>query len=541
MKNLCLLFLLLIPFLGTAQSKFDYTVSKPYRVIDARYKTYASKLGKTLSIKKDGKDLYMQSFDAVKMKELKREKITDLPKGAVIEGISWFQEKLVLYYSLWDKPNTTEQLFAREIDFNNCQFKDEGKRIVAVVGKLTGAPMVSMGFGFSFSFRTESTPKFDMLYSKDQSKLLIQCRRKPEKRRDAISHDIIGMYVFDNDFQQLSGNDIQMPYTEKQMDNLDYSVDSEGYAYMLARVRADGSDKNTKKDKKNKKPNYHIELFRITPESKKIRITQIKLQEKFINNIWLFESDKKEMLCAGYYNKSWSDGADGIFVFKLDKDGGINDKIFHEIPVEVLNQYKKVRDQKKTAKADKKGKAEFAELDMDKLIIQDDGSLIIMGEQYYVTVYYDSKGRARYVYHYNDMLVSKINPDGSLAWMRKLPKRQSGGRGQGTMSYRHMTIGGDHYFVFLDNVKNLDLGLDERPARHADGLGGYLTAYKVVDGNGTVSKISIFDTKEVKGSDGDIKVSQFNVGRILDISEDEFIMEVYKKGKEDVMIKVKVK
>ncbi|BDS15572.1 hypothetical protein [Aureispira anguillae] len=538
MRNLHYLFLLfLLPTLSIGQGKFDYTVSEPFRVIDARYKTYASKKGQTLAIKKDGKDIYMQHFDAVKMKEIQRKKISDLPKGYVIENISWFKDKLYCYYSLWDKKNTTEQLFVREIDFENCQFKAKEKRIVAVKGKLTGAPMFSMGFG-GFSFRVESTPKFDFLYSKDKSKLLVQYRRKPEKKRDAINHDIIGMFVFNNDLEKLSGSDIEMPYTEKKMDNIDYSVDAEGNAYILAKVRPDGSDKNTKKDKKDKAPNYHIELFKVAPKTKKIKITKIQLKDKFINGIWLFESDKKEMLCAGYYNKNNYATADGIFVFKLDKEGGINDKIFHEIPVEILNQYTTSRTQKKNEKKEKKGKAEFSSLVMDKLVIQKDGSIILMGEQYYVVVTYDSKGRARYTYHYNDILVSKISPDGKLAWMRKLPKRQTGGRGQGSLSYKHMSMGGNHYFVFLDNIKNLDLGLDERPARHMDGLGGFFTAYKVPDGNGKVSKVSIFDTKDVK--DG-LKIYQFSVDRILEVSSDEFIMEAYKKGKEDVMIKVKVK
>lgn len=534
------IFLFILPIFSFGQVKFDYTVSKPYRVIDARTKGYfsTSSSNKTLSIKKDGKDVYMQSFDATSMKEVKRTKFSDLPKGYVLENIEWFGDKLFFFYSLWDKPNTTEQLFALEVDFENCTFKGKAKRLVAVKGKLTGAPMFSMSIGGGFSFRLESTPKFDFLFSKDKSKMLVQYRRKPEKKRDAISHDIIGFYVFDNELNKISGDDIKMPYTEKQMDNLDYSVDSKGNAYMLARVRPDGSDKNLKKDKKDKRPNYQIELFKIPFKSNKIRITQIKLKEKFINGIWLFENNEHEMICAGYYNKSSYDAADGIFLFKVDKDGGINDKKFHEIPVEILNQYANAKTQKRNQKDEKKGKAEFSDLTLDKLIIEDDGSIILMGEQHYIIAYRDSRGNTTYKYYYNDILVSKLNPDGKLAWMRKLPKRQTGYRGQGGMSYTHMKMNNAHYFVYLDNIKNIDLSMDKRPALHIDGKGGVFTAYKVADETGKTSKTSIFDTKEIKGG---YKVYQFSVDRILEINDNEFILEFYKKGKEDLMVKVKVK
>ena len=109
---------------------------------------------------------------------------------------------------------------------------------------------------------------------------------------------------------------------------------------------------------------------------------------------------------------------------------------------------------------------------------------------------------------------------------------------QGGMSYSYFHTNGNHYLIYLDNVKNINLPLDKIPALHIDGMGGYLTAYKVNDATGDVSKGSILDTRKVKAK---LAVHQFSNNRVIKTAEDEFIVEVYKKKKEDVLIKVKIK
>lgn len=550
MKSLTILLLVLLPFLGISQDKFDYKVSKPYRVIDGAEKYYFSITNneKTLSVKRDGKDIYMQSFDAKAMKELKREKISDLPKGFVIEHMMWFNSKAYCFFSVWDRKNETEQLFYREIDFHSCAFKGKEKRIIAVKGKLTGAPLAIVGF-----WSVGTADKFSFLLSQDKSKLLVQCRKKPAKRNDAISKDQIGMYVFDEDMEKIAGNTIEMPYTEQMMDNIDYHIDSEGSPYILAKVRADGSDKNEKGvGKKNKKANYHIELLKVDIPGKKIKISKVAVEGYFIKDIWLYEGTEEHMICAGFYNKktgsNWSNGqwigkskfsdgnADGIFLFHLNKEGGLDKKNFYPIPLEIINQYQKLGTQKRNEKKDSKGKAELSYLDLRELNVQEDGSIIILGEQFY-KIYHQSRSGGYYTYHYEDILMTKIDKDGELVWMRKMPKKTYSRRYRGGLGFKHTELDGNHYLFFMDNVKNMDLSLDKRPNTHIDGLGGFLTAYRVNDSTGKVSKVSIFDSKKL---DNGYSVKQFYTGKILQISDSEYILELYKGQKEDVMIKIKV-
>ncbi len=419
-------------------------------------------------------------------------------------------------------------------------------------GKVTGSPLTnaygSIGFGVGIGFAFGTTDKFDFLMSLDKKKMLIQYRKKPEVKRDTKSWDIIGMVSYDENMVNTSNNEIKMPYTERRMDVLDYAIDKEGTNYILAKVFHDDSN-DDKKRKKDEEANYHVELFRIPSGSKEIDITKIEVKDKFINGLWLYESpNKKEMVCAGYYNIGKKTGfTDGMIVFKVGKEGAIRDVATYEIPVEILNEYTSNRTKKKNNKKEEKGEAEFPNLKLKELLIDEDGGLILIGEQQYMIVYNNSAGfnmgggftgNTRVSYHYNDLLITKIDGSGKMAWMKKIPKRQTGAAGKGGMSYKHIFTKGSHYFLFLDNVKNYSLPLDKGPAEHTDGKGGYFTSYKINDADGTSVNSSVFNVREMED---DMKIYQFATNRIVMTGDNEFAVEVYKKQKEDVMIKVTIK
>lgn len=143
-------------------------------------------------------------------------------------------------------------------------------------------------------------------------------------------------------------------------------------------------------------------------------------------------------------------------------------------------------------------------------------------------------GDVNYSYHYGDILVTKIAADGSLSFMRKIPKRQRGWDGLGGLSFKYFFANNSHYFVYLDNVKNIGLPEEKLPAQHIDKKGGYLTSVKITDADGTLTKGSILNAKEVD----DFKIYQFSTTRIVKTSENSFMFEAYKKAKEDIMIRV---
>ena len=568
MKNK-LLILLGLFFVITLQAQkslskdYSYTVSEPYQVYDAAKKFYFNKDGQMLTVKPWSKYLVIQKFDATGLKLTSLKEYNDLPKNYVVEGMEELQGKYYFFYSSWSGKKTKhERLYYREIDFEKGEFIGEPKKLIDVSGKLAGASLLASTTGSPFGIGMGVVDKFHFMVSKDESKILVQYRKKPKIKSDKKSHDIIGVSVYDTTLEKIWSNEYRMPYTERRMNVLDFAVDTESKGYMLAKVFHDDSNKDKKK-RKDTESNYHIELFRLLNGTDKIIKTKVELDESFINGISLFENEQGEMICAGFYNKGIHDktgmsllskefkanSADGLFVCKLSKEGTLTDKKTYEIPLDILNQYVSNRTKKKNKKKDSKGKAEFEYLKLKDLLFNKDGSLILIGEQTYTIRHRTSKGRVYYTFHNNDILITKINPKGDLAWMKKIPKRQKGAPKmgqvydtsktfQGGMSYSHFYTNGYHHLIYLDNVKNINLSLDKIPALHSDGSGGYLTSYKINDVTGDVSKGSILDTKNVKPK---LAVYQFSNNRVVKTAKNEFIVEVYKKKKEDVLIKVKIK
>jgi hypothetical protein len=323
-----------------------------------------------------------------------------------------------------------------------------------------------------------------------------------------------------------------MPYSEKKMDNIDYHVDNKGNAYILTIVF---KDKSTEIELKDGRPNFHIEVIKIEPNVEMITRIRTTLDNKLINSIALYQGNEDDLVLAGFYTESKKDifDAKGLFYMKIDEDGSIKDKSTFEFPLSLLNQNASNKNKRKNKK---KGgeKAQFSNLSMDKIVIEQDGSIILIGEQAYVI--YTQSGKYMSVIHYfNDILVAKINANGELEWMKKLPKKQRGrNTGQKDMSYKHFVSDNNHYFLFMDNAQNINLKLTEEPKVHAAGIGGYLTQYSINSSTGAILKTHVFNSKEVNG----MPIYQFTPNRITEISAGVYVIEVYKKNKQDILIKV---
>src|SRR5690606_27008157 len=268
-QSIYMLIMLMVPLCTQAQIKptkdFNYQVSKPYRVVDAPNKYYFHRDGKILTVKVTGREITLQQLNAETLQFVKDDVFENLPAGFELEEVLEFGDRYFLVYSVWDKPNETEQLFCQEIDFDNVSLKGKERLLLKVQGKIAGSPLGKIGY-----WNIGVTDKFDFQFSHDNSKLLVQYRSKPEKRNDAKSYDNIGLNAFDKNVNLIWNSEVQMPYTEKKMNIIDYSIDSEGNTYILSTVYAD----NTTDDKKEKNgdPNYRIELFRIQANTSNLEI-----------------------------------------------------------------------------------------------------------------------------------------------------------------------------------------------------------------------------------------------------------------------------
>jgi hypothetical protein len=426
--------------------------------------------------------LIFQKFDAkLQLKGETESDLSKLPKSYRSELITQIGSEYYWFFSTWDKGEDRESLYAQEIDPQAGKMKGSAREIAS-------STKLASFFGNS---------KWNFFYSFDQSKILVEYRKKPERRNDNKSNDVIGFQVYDDQMKQLWGREIRMPYTEAKMDNEDYSVDSRGNIYMLAKVYDE-----TKGDRK--RPNHHFEILKWTKDKTEVAIIPFKFTDKFVNSAYITEDGNGSIVIGGYYtNRRNSGSTDGIFLLKLDDNTNEMKNVMKGIypfPVNVMKQYESARTRRRMERKEEKGEVEDANLVLRSVIMKADGSIQVLGEESYsvTTTYYNGRTtHTRTTYYYNDIMAMEIGSDGEMRWVKKIPKSQAGMSRRGGMSFKSFNYNGDTYFFFMDHKKNLDIKKDETPATHSDGAGGILMAVRI-DQDGNMKKDAIFDVREDK-------------------------------------------
>ncbi len=554
MKNIkrSLLVLLLAQTVTFAQVKlskdFNVTVGTPYQVVDAGSKEYFSDgKGYTISVKTKGKEVTIQRYDIGSMKELSNKMYEDFPPLNKVQKVLQIGDKLFYVFSSFDKKGKKEDLYSREVNMKNGTF-ESAKLLFSTAKEVTVSSYGEPG-GLSMFGGMGAPIRFEVYKSFDNSKILIRYRLKPEERNDAKNYDVLGFYVFNTNLDKQWGGEVKMPYTEKVMNNLAYGVNKDGKAYMLAYINA----------------SKQFELLNIGSDLK-AKPNKIDIDGKLVfQQLNLVETEDGNMNCIGFYANgmdvmyNWAGGGvtsfntNGILSFKMDQNGKVLNKYDFEFPIALINQYESKRSQEKNEKREGAGKAGINDLKLIDVSVDANGNTTIVGEQQYTRkemVITEMKN----VYYYGDIVATKFDKSGKLLWMKKLPKTQSavGGDASGGMmigggvgappmekrgmSVRYMKGKGVSYILFLDNVKNADLGIDEVPERHKDGRGGFLTAYKLDDATGAIEKHSIFDITDIQGTEA----FQFKTSRIFEAADKVFMLEIYIKGKKDSMVKMQL-
>lgn len=85
----------------------------------------------------------------------------------------------------------------------------------------------------------------------------------------------------------------------------------------------------------------------------------------------------------------------------------------------------------KTQKKEDRGKeaTQLYNYNIRGLMTQSDGSIIGLMEKYYVVVHTSKDAQTgatttTSVYHYDDLIIYKIQPNGTFEWIKRIPKRQ---------------------------------------------------------------------------------------------------------------------
>lgn len=343
-----------------------------------------------------------------------------------VEDIIYFNGKLVLFTSFMDKQKDRNMLFAQEID---------KKTMIPSAN----APMVAM----IPAKRRSNKGIFAYAISRDSSKLLIYNEMPYDKRGFAR----FAFRVFDVNFKKLWEKEVELPFRDKLFETKDYRVDNAGNVYLSGKLY-----RGKVRDRRGGKPNYEYIILAYRNNGAEHKQYKVDLGKEFINELTYRIANNGHLICAGFYSERNSHGLRGSFYFKVDAE---SEKLYDlgksPFSKEFLAKFMSER-------RAEKGK-ELYRYNLDRLILRSDGGALLVAEQFFIRVlsYYDRFSGTwveRYTYYYNDIITVNINPNGSIAWATKIPKRQVDGTG--LISSYAMTIVRDKiHFIFNDHPKNL--------------------------------------------------------------------------------------
>lgn len=518
---------------------YKYSVSNSYKEFEANGEFYFSKENEVMSIKIDNHNIFIQKFDAIKPKQIK-EKLYEkfLPKNCVIEHVLEINSKYYIFYSSWDGDLKREQLFALNVSFEKGEIEGDAKLVFYNEGKVRGKSpkyIINNGFNYSQAFNLS---KFELYRSMDKKRVLIEYEKISEKKNNNKNIDVIYYKSINENLEVDDSYEFKMPYTETKMDILDFQIDKNGNIYKLVKVFNDNSEKD-RKSKNDDTPNSHLEIFFVKKGSNEIKISKFDEKNLFFDNLIIIDTPFDYVLCGGLYlrGKGKSNEYDGLMSFKIDSNGNYFDKNFIDIPADIINLFESESENEKNKKKEANGeKPRIKDFILKGIHISKDGSYVINIEQLIIKERSTTKSTT-YTYFYNDIITSKISANGKLEWMKKIPKYQQSYRGTDGLSFKYLNVNSNHYIIYLDNVKNLNLPLDKTPEKHTNKMGGYLTAVKISDIDGSMTKEALINLRNVN----EFQLDQFSPYKVFKVNDNIFMFEANKKNKEDVMIKIEIK
>lgn len=342
--------------------------------------------------------------------------------------------------------------------------------------------------------------KFDI--SKDQTKVLIWFVGRHSKANASKNKENISFNTYDENLQKIYSGDIEMPYTDKDMNIVDCKTDYKGDIYALISVfEANTDGENTAA--KNGKSSTRFELLKVNQKQNDLGFIKIALESKYIWQAQLVENPDKDMVITGYYSnknseknsffaadKLGSHSADGVYFYKavFDESGKLKDIVtsYTEFPLDMLTSGESEKMKSKQQEKEAKGELEQNNLELREVIFNADGSMTVVGEEYFYTesIYtVNNKQYTEYTYFYKDILVVKTDKNGKMLWHQKIKKYQSGS-GKRLLSFNRYGFNDNSYFTYMNNIPDPELKNKVPEGK----LKGSLLTIARLDANGNVTK-----------------------------------------------------
>jgi len=284
---------------------------------------------------------------------------------------------------------------------------------------------------------------------------------------DDSENEKIAFKVFDSDLNLKWKKDITIPYSSELTDIIDYNLDLEGNVYVVVKKY-----KNKREDIVNKKINFTYTILTYKNNGDDKSNIDLSLKDKYITQLKIAIDKNQNIICSGFYSNNISskservNGLGGSFYMKIENDDNeVSISTTNDFTLEfissLLSKRKKEKMKKKAKKKKKKGKElEMTNYYLDDLFLNDDGSVILVGEKSYSITHTVSNGQGGYTttttYYFHNIIAVEYDGEGDVKWVRRVPKFQSSNSTY-YLSYASIVTNGSIYFIYNDHIENIHI------------------------------------------------------------------------------------
>lgn len=398
-------------------------------------------------------DYFIEKYDPKTYQLLVSNKVNISPNESDInwEYLILYHGKLVAFVSEYNFEYKKTILYHAEID----------KQTLKPTGSL-----VSLAAVDSESPRNKAT--FNLAFSPDNDKLLIVQQPSYIAQRT----DRVGFLVLNRELEIQWQKDLDLPFRDQDFVFEDFLVDNDGNAFLQARIF---DSIITKRDKDN--PNYSYIFLGLNNQGEDLMTTRIELDDYFVSDLKMSIKSKHELLAAGFYSEKGVNYLKGTFSL------GIN-SLTGEITGMGIQNFSSslMTDLSGGERKINRGNEELVHYDLNEIYTRPDGGAILVAEQFYIQ---QDKQNGQTAYYYNDIIVTSINPDNTIAWSVHVPKRQVTHNDGGYYSSFVPIVKGDIvYLLYNDHPDNVQSPAPTEPVPFTGNKATMMLA--AVDGNGAV-------------------------------------------------------
>lgn len=296
-------------------------------------------------------------------------------------------------------------------------------------------PAVELDSFNSSSLDEDNKP--GILNSRDESLMAFTYRKIKEDK----SSQIFSVIVLDTTLNQKYRKEIEIPYSADLYFPVSFQLTNAGNYYIL------GTHFTTEKKVKSPGEMYY-EIFGYSFQNDQTLRTEIKSENRFLTDAG-FSADNlnHRIIVAGFYSDKTTYSVAGVFYNSFSEDSLIQiSELSSPFPPTYLQKFLGEQREGKTK--------ELVNYSIDRLLLRKDGGAGIIAESFSRVErsywdYYMQTFVYHYYYHYGNIMVLSINPDGNILWNNVISKDQNSVDDSGySSSYIGAVAGGKFVTIY---------------------------------------------------------------------------------------------